>query len=268
MCGDFMVETLEDYGAIVTEQMFSTTVFDGSSVNGRNIVANFYPEQRKRILLMAHWDTRPFADQGDEQDHHTPILGANDAASGVAVLMEIARVLARNDSTAVGVDLLFFDVEDYGAPSFAANDLSGKPTSYCLGSQYWGENKHDPNYQAYYGILLDMVGAEGARFYWEGYSKRYASKVLNTVWGEAEKAGFGEYFVRKQIEGLIDDHLFVNQAGGIPTIDIIHHDAINGDPFFAHWHKTTDDMSHISKETLKAVGQTLVQVIYTEPSFD
>jgi hypothetical protein len=241
-------------------------LFNGKKVKGRNIFAAFYPEQEKRILLMAHWDTRPFADQGDEETRDQPITGANDAASGVGVLLEVARVLAENGAPEVGVDMLFFDVEDYGAPDYE-RDLSGRRTSYCLGSQHWGANKHDPSYQAYFGILLDMVGAKGAKFYWEGHSYRYASSVLKTVWAEAAMAGYADYFVAQKVEGLIDDHLFVNELAHIPTIDIIHHDRVNGDPFFEHWHKTTDDMTNIDDHTLKAVGQTLLQVIYTEPGF-
>lgn len=268
LCGDWIVATLRSQGAKVIEQPFTTTLFNGESIRGRNLVGSFYPEKGKRLLLMAHWDTRPFADQAeDEAQRNQPILGANDAASGVAVLLEIGRILAQNDTPAVGIDLLFFDVEDYGAPNTAREDLSGKPTSYCLGSQHWGESPHQPNYQAYYGILLDMVGAEGAKFYWEGYSAEYASSVLELVWDQAHQAGYGDYFVRKRIDGLIDDHLFVNRLANIPTIDIIHHDPVNGDPFFAHWHKPTDDLSQIRRETLEAVGQTLLHVIYSEPDF-
>lgn len=269
LCGDFLVEYLEELKGNklpieVYEQEFQVEAYDGTLLNARNIVGSVNPAARKRILLAAHWDTRPFADQGPEETHYDAILGANDGASGVGVLLEIARVLTTTDSVPlnVGVDVLLFDVEDYGAPSFANSDAMYG--GYCLGSQYWASNPHKDGYHAYYGILLDMVGAKNARFTWEAHSKQYAPKILKMVWDTAQEIGYGQFFERRETDPIMDDHVFVNTEAGIPMIDIIHHDSSNDNIFFEHWHTLNDNMEAIDKNTLKAVGQTLLQVIYNE----
>jgi Zn-dependent M28 family amino/carboxypeptidase len=193
---------------------------------------------------------------------NTPIDGANDGASGVGVLLELARLMSLSKPS-VGVDIIFFDLEDYGPPK--DHPAGGIKDQYGLGSQYWSKNPHDPDYTANYGILLDMVGATDARFYMEGFSLEYASGILKKVWNTGIKAGYSEYFLYEQVGYIDDDHKYINEIAGIPTIDIIQLDpeSSNGS-FFEYWHTTGDNLSVIDKQTLKVVGQTLLNVVYQE----
>lgn len=264
LCGDFLVEKLKNFGWEVQTQAFTTTAYNGEILKGRNIIGSFNPEVKKRVLLAAHWDTRPVADQQKPEPLAEPIPGANDGASGVAVLLEMARTIGADTvKPQLGIDIIFFDVEDYGMPEGEENQ-SNKEITYCLGSQYWTKNMHKENYHAYFGVLLDMVGAKNARFTQEGYSRKYAPKVLNRIWEKAAEIGFGEYFVKKETEPIIDDHYIVNTESAITMIDIIHYDTTGGHPFFEHWHKQTDDLSQIDPKTLKAVGQTLLHFVYND----
>ncbi|GAA0891571.1 M28 family peptidase [Fulvivirga kasyanovii] len=262
--GEYFISKFESYGAKVQTQDFEATTFDNHTLNLRNIIASFYPEKSKRILLAAHWDSRPYADKDVERPNE-PIAGANDGASGVGVLLEVARVLSESNPPDVGVDIILFDGEDWGELHNGQSiELPGNLDSWwCLGSQYWSKNKHDKGYSAYYGILFDMVGAKGAQFPMEESSMYYARSIVEKVWSRAEKLGFSNYFIRKQPGGITDDHVFVNQYAKIPMIDIVHYDPANG--YFGDFHHShKDDMEIISKETLEAVGQTTMGVIYYE----
>jgi len=263
LCGDFIISSLEKYGWQVQVQAFEVKSFDNKLLKSRNIIASFNPTQEKRILLAAHWDTRPFADQ-DQKDQDKPIDGANDGGSGVGVLLEIARTIGTaTEKPSVGVDMIFFDAEDYGAPDDV--ETSEERSYYCLGSQYWAENKHTPDYHAYFGILLDMVGAPNARFFKEAYSMRFAPSVVDKVWKTAHQINYGAYFIEQEGKGgVFDDHIHVNQKANIPMIDIIEHDPSNESYFNKHWHTHKDNMDNIDRLTLKAVGQTVLQVIYNE----
>jgi hypothetical protein len=249
------------YGAVVTQQEFEATTFDNTKVNLKNIVAAFFPDAKKRILLAAHWDTRPFADK-DKEKPGSPLDGANDGASGVAVLLEVARNLDKNPG--VGIDIILFDGEDWGEREYGEVRLPpGLNSWWCLGSQYWSKTKHKPGYSAYYGILLDMVGARNARFYREGLSLAYAPKVVEKVWNTAESLGYSHLFVKRNQGEIIDDHKFVNEIAKIPMINIVNYDPATG--WFGSFHHTTDDnLGLISKETLEAVGKTVLQVVYDE----
>lgn len=261
-CGDYLVAELERFGATVTQQKADLKAFDGTILHARNIIGAFSPEKTDRILLFAHWDTRPFSDKDpDEKNYHTPVQGANDGASGVGVLLEVARIL-QEKTPDLGVDIIFFDAEDYGAPAFAHDIPSGE--GWCLGSEYWSKNPHVPGYKVRFGILLDMVGAPDATFYKEAISRQYAQGIVEKVWGTARDLGYGKYFIDKNVGGITDDHVPVNENRGIPSVDIIHLD-LNTDSGFGWYHHTTkDDMNNISKETLKAVGQTVLEVVYKE----
>lgn len=261
-CGDYLVSELKRFGATVTEQKADLKAFDGTILYASNIIGAFSPEKTDRILLFAHWDTRPFADKDpDKNNYHTPILGANDGASGVGVLLEIARTL-QEKAPNLGVDIIFFDAEDYGTPTFVDDAPEGE--WWCLGSQYWSKNPHVPGYKAKFGILLDMVGAPDATFYKEELSRKFAAGIVEKVWGTARDLGYGKYFVDKNVGGITDDHVPVNENRGIPSIDIIHLDLDSETSFGWYHHTIKDDMSNISKETLKAVGQTLLEVVYKE----
>lgn len=249
---------LAAHGANVIEQDFQAEAYTGTMLNGTNIIGQYNPEAKKRIVLAAHWDSRHISDHDeDESLRNEPVLGADDGGSGVGVLLEVARQLQANPIE-LGVDIVFFDLEDYGS------DTGNDPTSWCLGSQYWSRNFHVPNYKAKYGILLDMVGSKNARFTKEQISMRYAPDVMNKVWKLANAMGYGAFFVETNGRQLTDDHVFVNQIAKIPMIDIINFPPGSKTGFMEHWHTTHDDMNHIDKRTLKAVGQVVLATIYRE----
>ncbi len=256
-CAEYLLNKLNCYADTAFFQSFKSRAFSGATLNGKNIIASFNLNKPSRILLSAHWDSRPWSDKDtDPSKHKTPVDGANDGASGVGVIIEIARQLSML-KPGIGVDIILFDLEDYG--DYSNND------SWGLGSQYWSKNMHNPDYRAKYGILLDMVGAKDAKFYMEGYSMMYASDIIKKVWTTAGRIGYGTYFIFEKVGYIDDDHLYVNQNSGIPMIDIIHLDnnSSNGS-FFEYWHTTKDNMDAIDKEILKAVGQTMMTVIYEE----
>jgi Zn-dependent M28 family amino/carboxypeptidase len=257
VCANYLLDKLRDYADTAFFQSFKTRAFDGTTLNGKNIIASFNLNAKSRIFLSAHWDSRPWSDKDpDPSKHNIPVDAANDGASGVGVILEIARQMSIS-KPGIGVDMIFFDLEDYG--NYSDND------SWALGAQYWSKNLHDPDYRAKYGILLDMVGAKGAKFYMEGYSMMYAADIVKKVWTAAGRAGYGTFFIFEKVGYIDDDHLSVNENAGIPTIDIIHlaNNSSNGS-FFEYWHTTKDNMDAIDKEVLKAVGQTLMTVIYEE----
>lgn len=263
-CGDYLVEKLTGFGAQVTEQQANITHYDGKNLPIRNIIGSYHPEKEKRVLLFAHWDTRPFADEEPNAERRQqPILGADDGASGVGVLLEIARNL-QQQPVEVGIDIIFFDLEDWGQPSYEDNHTQGE--WWCLGSQYWSEQPHKENYKAAYGILFDMVGAAQATFLKESYSTQYAPDVVEKVWNIAARLGYGNYFRQKRGGAITDDHLPVNQHNRAPSIDIINLNANAFSGFAPHWHTHADDMRNIDRNSLKAAGQTVMEVIYTEPA--
>lgn len=262
-CADWMVAKFKSFGYEVTEQKFTGLLYDKSTVPGINIIASYKPNAQKRILLAAHWDSRAMSDK-DPKVKNKAIDGANDGASGVGVLMEIARNLVK-DSAAVGVDFVLFDVEDWGAPEGYTGSVATPYGGYCVGSDYWSKNPHKANYSAYYGVLLDMVGAADAQFYHEGYSLNAAPTVVSTVWSTASQLGYGKYFINQPGGMITDDHVPVIENLKIPMIDIIDYrmGAVS-EGFFPHHHTTTDNMNTIHKETLKVVGQTVMHVLYQE----
>lgn len=266
-CGEWIAEKFEAFGMTVTKQKSTLTGYDGTPLQATNIIASYKPEQKQRIMICAHWDSRPWADNDpDKANHKKPVMAANDGASGVGVMLEIARLLfneERDDMT--GVDFICFDAEDWGTPQWAENNDNDADT-WALGAQYWAANTHyTSDNKARYGILLDMVGGQGARFYQEGVSLYYAPNVVKKVWQAAETIGYGSVFVNEEGIMITDDHLPVNQKAGIPCIDIIpHYPDCEQSSFGPTWHTVNDDMQHLDKSTLQAVGQTLVQVIYSE----
>lgn len=261
-CGDWMVAKLKGYGATVIEQTGTVTAFNGQQLPLRNIIASWNPAAKERILLLAHWDTRPFADKDTERKNE-PILGANDGGSGVGILLEIARQLSTKQH-GPGVDMLFTDVEDHGQPSGSMNMDESSIGTWALGSQYFSKNPHVPGYTARFGILLDMCGARDARFYREAISMRFAPAIVSKVWRTAAGLGYGARFVQetKFFVGT-DDHLAINEQLHIPTIDIIEFNEGTG-AFNPVWHTHKDNMDVIDPSTLKAVGQTVLEVVWKE----
>ena len=263
-CGDYLVTELKRFGAEVTEQKVVLSAYNGTKLNARNIIGSYNTENRNRVLLFAHWDSRPYSDHDpDPANHRKPLLGANDGASGVGVLLEVARVIQAK-SPEIGIDIIFFDAEDYGLPTFVTDYKGDSNETWAMGSRYWAQNPHVANYRARFGILLDMVGAEGAQFYKEYYSKQYAANVVEKVWSTAGRLGYGKFFIGKDGGGVMDDHIPVNEIRRIPSVDIIDYRMDTENGFFHSWHTQKDDMSNISKETLMAVGQTVLEVIYKE----
>ncbi len=262
-CARYLADNLRRYTPHVIEQQGKVRAHDGTVLNFNNIIGSFNPGAKARVLLCAHWDSRPYADHDpDPALWRKPVDGANDGASGVGVLMEIARLMSIQVPR-VGVDIIFFDAEDYGPPedsqAQADNDYWG------LGSQYWSNNPHIPGYTARFGILLDMVGAPDARFPMEVFSNYYAPDIVRKVWNKAHQIGHKDYFPMEEGSMINDDHYYINTIRRIPTIDIIHLDpeSVNGS-FFDYWHTTGDTLDKIDPYTLKVVGSTVTEVIYSE----
>lgn len=259
-CGDFLVQKFKSFGLQVEEQKVKLSSWDGEILNVRNIVASLNPEASRRVLLCAHWDTRPWADADpNPQNHRLPVMGANDGASGVAVLLELARQCA-SDSLSVGVDFVCFDAEDRGVPYWDEAKAPADGSDWCLGSRYWASEAAKAKYRAEFGILLDMVGGKDARFCYEGHSLRYARAIVAKVWGTAARLGHKDFFCQKEGGWATDDHVSVNEILGVPCVDIIPY--VEGHQSFGKtWHTVNDTPENISKEALEAVGQTVMQIL-------
>lgn len=254
-CAQWMEAQLNIFCDTVYRQSVTVKGGDGKSLPCINLIGSINPSAKRRILLLTHWDSRPWADQ-DDSAQTKPILAADDAASGVGVLLELARQIQSNPlSKDLGIDIFFTDVEDYGKTEWGED-------SYCLGTQYWARNPHLPGYTAEFGILLDMVGARGAVFPMEMISAQYAGDVQKNIYQAAQRAGYSSYFPYTQGAGITDDHKFVNEMTRIPTVDIISLSNSTRTSFMPHWHTHDDNINIIDKSTLKAVGQTLLQVLY------
>ena len=267
-CAEWLVSKLDGYADTVIVQEFRTRLFNDKGIDGKNIVAVFHPEAKKRIVLCAHWDSRPYADHDpDAANAHKPIDGANDGASGVGVLMECARLFkAQPLPEQLGVDIVLFDLEDYGPHQDEAELYYDESVNHwALGSQYWSKHPHVYGYKAYYGILLDMVGGSNPNFQKEYFSQGYAAWVSNKVWRKASDLGYRPYFTNELGTMISDDHIPMNQIAGIPTIDIIDLQPNSSNGCFPEvWHTVNDNLEHIDKETLGMVGKVLVNVVYEE----
>ncbi len=255
-CKDWIVSKMETFGAKVTEQEFKTSFLDQKNVSATNIIAEINPSIKRRILLCAHYDSRLIAEKDSDQSRlKDPIYGADDGASGPAALIEIARVLQSNPIE-LGVDIIFFDAEDQG-------ENEGASSTWCLGSQHWTKNPHRRNYKAQFGILLDMIAAEGAIFHKEGHSYRYAKESTDKIWKLAQAMGNKDLFQNRVIGGITDDHYYINTVLGIPTVDIINTAGMASGKTFGDYHHTHgDNIEIIDKRILKVVGQVVTAVIY------
>jgi glutaminyl-peptide cyclotransferase len=262
-CRDWLIERLKGYGMEVIPQDFSAKAFTGVTLNGTNIIAQYKPELKRRLIFAAHWDSRPFADSPlNKGDKKAPVMGADDGASGVGVLLEVARQLQANPLD-LGVDIVLFDLEDYGANTEDPDD--SQVNSWCLGSQHWSRNLHyKDGIRPDYGVLLDMVGAPNARFGYDQASYAFAPDVLQKVWDLAAEMGYGQYFKKEDSGGITDDHVYVNQLAKIKMIDIINRPTTNEIGFVDHWHTDGDTIDKIDRFTLRAVGQVLLALIYRE----
>lgn len=263
-CAEYLAATLRHYADSVYVQRGEVTAYTGEVLPISNIIAGFNLRQSRRILLAAHWDSRPWADKEDKSSNrNTPIEGANDGASGAAVLLEIARNLAMKKPD-VGVDIILFDAEDYGNSDFLADTSD----TWCLGSQYWADNMvpYRPENLPIYGILLDMVGGRGARFHYEDFALRHSPTPTIKVWSEAAALGYGTRFISSVGGAVMDDHVVLTRAG-IPTTDIIELNNRETNSFPATWHTQADRIENISRRALDDVGKTVLNVVYKEKAY-
>ena len=270
-CAQWIQQKFQQYGYQVEMQKADLKGYDGTILKSTNILAKASSQKERaggeKILICAHWDSRPWADNDpDSANWRKPVMAANDGASGVAVMLELARLIQQHDSLKVAVDFICFDAEDWGIPQW---DETGDGTdSWALGAQYWAKSQQQTanTPKPYrYAILLDMVGGQGAKFYQEGYSLEKAKGIVEKVWQAAGAAGYGSFFPKQEGGYVTDDHVPVNDIARIPCIDIInHYPDCQQSSFGPTWHTINDDMQHIDKNTLQAVGQTLVQVLFSE----
>lgn len=269
-CGDWLHSQLARFGAQVQNQYGTMTNYAGEEQPLRNIVAFFEGSTTNAILLCAHWDSRPWSDEEPlYEDRFTPVIGANDGASGVGVILEILRQLsirkAQGEFTP-SVQIVFFDCEDMGTPTHYTG--KERPDTWCLGSQYWAReykqsivNGKLSICKCQYGILLDMVGDPSATFPREYFSVNYAGNYVEQLWRMASRLGYGRYFVNQTAYPITDDHYYVNTIANIPCVDIIDYKPQNGTGFAEWWHTQHDDMRNINPQTLQAVGQTVITTI-------
>jgi len=242
--GDWLLAELRARADTVTVQDFPWTTKKGAKLRLRNFFARFRPQATDRILFLAHWDTRPFADKSQNLgQQRMPVPGANDGASGVAVLLGVADALKAKPAT-VGVDLLFVDGEDYGSFEDSTETL--------IGARYFAKHQ-PPGYTTLYAVLLDMVGDKDLQFYQEGYSMASAPEVVQRVWQTADRLGYSKVFIARAGQTLIDDHVPLQQAG-IRAIDVIDFD-------FPYHHTTEDTIDKVSAESLQIVGDVAVSLV-------
>ncbi|MBM2840692.1 MAG: Peptidase protein [Bacteroidetes bacterium] len=250
-CLQFLAGEMRKYADEVKLQEFTQDGYRGERLQLTNIIASFNPQLTQRILLCAHWDTRPRAENDENKSRRNePIIGANDGASGVAVLVELAKML-RQHRAQIGVDLVLFDGEDYG--------MEGDETKYLLGSRYFAAHK-PPDYVPRFGILLDMVGDKFLEIPKEQHSVTYAPDIIKMVWDKARELGYPQ-FTDEVGELMTDDHLPLNEVG-IKTIDLI--DFNYPDPTNRFWHSHKDTPENCSAESLEAVGTVLTHVVYAQ----
>jgi len=264
-CVEYIKSELARFGAdTIISQTATLEAFNGDKLPMENILGQFNSKENDRIILVAHYDTRPWADNDPETTNRmTPIPGANDGASGVGVMLEIARLLGEQ-TPSVGVDLLFVDTEDYGcSDGWSLND-----ESWAMGSQYFASHlPYTSITKPRYGIVLDMVGGIDGRFHREYFSEKYAPGLLDKIWLMAQDIGYGNVFINQLGGSIIDDHIPLCKAG-IPTIDIVECNNATTCSFPATWHTLQDDMNNISRTTLKAVGSVVATAIYDERPVD
>ncbi len=249
----YFVEVLERHSPRVVELPFTYVTPDRDTLAGYNIFASFHPERQPRVLLAAHYDTRPEADRDPDPARRTePVPGANDGASGTAVLLELARHLHRLPEN-VGVDIALFDLEDIGEYASSEGDEDAIP--FAIGSEAFVEQ--NPTYRPAWGVVVDMVGDPGLVIPQEGYSMQYARHIVERVWRSADRVG-ASAFVNRPGGAVMDDHVpFLRR--GIPVINIIHQ------PFPDTWHTTADTPENVSPESLKQVGDVLIDLLFRNP---
>ena len=266
VCGDWLVSELARHGAQVKNQHGTMTNYAGKPQAIRNIVAILEGNTSHAILLCAHWDCRPWSDEEElYENRFEPVMGANDGASGVGVILEMVRQLALRKAKGEfipTVQVVFFDCEDMGTPAHFTG--SQRDHTWCLGSQYWAQQLKIQNstLKINYGVLLDMVGDPSATFPKEYFSMQYARGYVEQLWRTAQRLGYGRYFVQQATYyPITDDHFYVSTIAGIPCVDIIDYKTNTETGFAEWWHTQHDDIQNINKQTLQAVGETVLTTI-------
>jgi len=249
-CLDYLITELDQSANEIILQDFS---YQEQRYNKRynleNIIARYNPDSEFQTVISAHWDTRPWADQEDlRQDRDQPIIGANDGASGVAILLELARIMGENPPP-IGVNLVFFDGEDLGVP--------GENATYCQGSRFFAKNLPIPRPDE--AINLDMVGDKQLVLPIERYSLEYHPKLVRHLWDRAKDMGL-DAFIGRVDYAIYDDHIPLNEIAGIPSIDLIDFKYPNSYANF--WHTLNDIPENCSEESLGQVGDLMVDYIY------
>ena len=254
-CLAFFGKFFDSLGVATEMQTFRLAGYDGTQLRLTNVIARLRPEAKDRILLAAHWDSRPFADrETDPVLAAQPIPGANDGASGVAVLLHLAEILSAHPA-AVGVDIVLFDGEDYGR--------EGDESMFLIGSKYFAATLGDAT-RYRFGILLDLVGDRDAVFPREALSKQYAGDVQDMIWTEARRLGLTAFSDRAH-SAILDDHVPLNTVAGIKTVDIIDAELVGGDtadPRRGYWHTLRDTPEQCDAQTLAAIGRLLLSIIH------
>ena len=265
-CGDWLLSELARHGTQVKSQYGTMTNYAGKPQAIRNIVAILEGNTSYAILLCAHWDCRPWSDEEElYEDRFEPVMGANDGASGVGVILEMVRQLSIRKSKGEfipTVQVVFFDCEDMGTPAHFTG--SQRDHTWCLGSQYWAQELKIQNskFKINYGVLLDMVGGPSATFPKEYFSMQYAGGYVEQLWRTAQRLGYGRYFVQQATYyPITDDHYYVSTIAGIPCVDIIDYKTNTETGFAEWWHTQHDDIQNINKQTLQAVGETVLTTI-------
>ncbi len=243
--GEWLIAEMGQRADTVIEQRWTHVTAAGDSLPMLNVLARFRPEATQRVLYLAHWDTRPISEKAAPGRQDEPVPGANDGASGVALLMGVADQLRRVPPN-VGVDLLFVDGEDYG-------DFGPPLQDVLIGSTYFARNLPEGDYRPLLGVVWDMIGDRDLRIYQEEYSLRAAPEVVDRVWRTAQDLGYGDVFIEQNIGAITDDHVPLQEVG-LRVIDVIDLEY--------PWHHTPDDtIDKVSAESLQIVGEVAMAVL-------
>ncbi|MBN2033832.1 MAG: M28 family peptidase [Deltaproteobacteria bacterium] len=250
-CLKFLYDSLCRSADSVRLQHFTHTGYENEELWLTNVIASFRPEFKERILFCAHWDTRPRAERDTNiMRKNQPILGANDGASGVAVLLHLADLM-KISPPPVGVDIVLFDGEDYG--------VEGDLSNYLLGSRFFVRKKV-ADYQPRFGILLDMVGDKFLQIFKEQNSLHFAPQIVELVWEKARELGITQ-FSPQTGHAIFDDHIPLNEAG-IRAVNLI--DFNYPDESHRFWHTHKDVPENCSPESLQAVGVVITGILYSQ----
>jgi peptidase M28-like protein len=244
---DWLDSLLRQRADTVIVQSWNHVTAKGDKLPLKNFIARFNPSAEKRLLFLAHWDSRPVADSPRSRDSTKPVQGANDGGSGVGVLLGLADVLKRTPPAA-GVDLLFVDGEDFG-------DFTKDSADVLIGSRYYGAHQL-PGARPLYAVLFDLVADKDLQIYQEGNSLVGAPEVVELVWDTAKDLGYGGYFIASPRHTLIDDHIQLQKAG-IRAIDVVDFD-------YPAWHTPDDTIDKVSAASLQIVGDVAVALVRRE----